>query len=110
MVERSMARAGVAGLTGGRGRARVGDELHPLAGVALGVDVGDVLAGDLERLALRIERRQRDPQAVEIRQGNRSQGLVDQEMATLLQLQNSYAANARIMSALRDMIEALMRI
>jgi flagellar hook-associated protein FlgK len=31
-------------------------------------------------------------------------------MATLLQLQNSYAANARIMSALRDMIEALMRI
>jgi flagellar hook-associated protein 1 FlgK len=35
---------------------------------------------------------------------------VDQEMATLLQLQNSYAANARIMSALRDMIEALMRI
>jgi flagellar hook-associated protein 1 FlgK len=35
---------------------------------------------------------------------------VDQEMANLLQLQNSYAANARIMSALRDMIEALMRI
>jgi flagellar hook-associated protein 1 FlgK len=35
---------------------------------------------------------------------------VDQEMATLLQLQNSYAATARIMSALRDMIEALMRI
>jgi flagellar hook-associated protein 1 FlgK len=35
---------------------------------------------------------------------------IDQEMANLLQLQNSYAANARIMSALRDMIEALMRI
>lgn len=35
---------------------------------------------------------------------------IDQEMANLLQLQNSYAANARVMSALRDMIEALMRI
>jgi flagellar hook-associated protein 1 FlgK len=35
---------------------------------------------------------------------------IDEEMANLLQLQNSYAANARIMSALRDMIEMLMRI
>ncbi len=57
---------GVAGLPGRGDRAGVGDELHPLAGVPLGVDVGDVLAGDLEGLALGVERRQRDPQAVEV--------------------------------------------
>ena len=35
---------------------------------------------------------------------------VDQEMANLIQLQNSYAANARVLSAVRDMIDELMKI
>lgn len=35
---------------------------------------------------------------------------VDQEMANLITLQNSYAANARVMSAVRDMIDELLRI
>jgi flagellar hook-associated protein 1 FlgK len=33
---------------------------------------------------------------------------VDEEMANLLQLQNSYAANARVLSAVKDMIDTLM--
>ncbi|MCK9918906.1 flagellar hook-associated protein FlgK [Microbacteriaceae bacterium K1510] len=35
---------------------------------------------------------------------------VDQEMANLLTLQNSYAANARVMSAVKDMLDSLMKI
>lgn len=35
---------------------------------------------------------------------------VDQEMANLIQLQNSYAANARVLSAVRDMITTLMQM
>jgi flagellar hook-associated protein 1 FlgK len=35
---------------------------------------------------------------------------VDAEMANLLTLQNSYAANARVMSAIKDMIDTLLRM
>ena len=35
---------------------------------------------------------------------------IDEEMANLLNLQNSYAANARVLSAVKDMIDTLMRI
>jgi flagellar hook-associated protein 1 FlgK len=35
---------------------------------------------------------------------------VDQEMANLLTLQNSYAANARVMSAVKDMLDTLMKM
>jgi len=35
---------------------------------------------------------------------------VDQEMANLLTLQNSYAANARVLSAVRDMLDTLMKM
>ncbi len=35
---------------------------------------------------------------------------VDQEMANLLTLQNSYAANARVMSAVKEMLDTLMRM
>jgi flagellar hook-associated protein 1 len=35
---------------------------------------------------------------------------IDQEMANLLQLQNSYAASARVLSAVRDMIDTLMKM
>lgn len=35
---------------------------------------------------------------------------IDQEMANLLSLQNSYAANARVLSAVKDMIDTLMQI
>ncbi len=35
---------------------------------------------------------------------------VDQEMANLLSLQNSYAANARVMSAVKDMLDTLLNM
>jgi flagellar hook-associated protein 1 FlgK len=35
---------------------------------------------------------------------------VDEEMATLLSLQNAYAANARVLSTVRDMLDTLMRM
>ena len=35
---------------------------------------------------------------------------IDQEMANLLTLQNSYAATARVLSAVKDMIDTLMKI
>ena len=35
---------------------------------------------------------------------------VDEEMANLLTLQNSYAANARVISAVKDMFDALMKM
>lgn len=35
---------------------------------------------------------------------------VDQEMANLLTLQNSYAANARVMSAVKEMLDTLMKM
>lgn len=35
---------------------------------------------------------------------------IDQEMANLLSLQNSYAANARVLSTVKDMFDALLRM
>jgi flagellar hook-associated protein 1 FlgK len=35
---------------------------------------------------------------------------VDQEMANLLALQSAYAANARVMSTVRDMLDTLMKM
>ncbi|MCC6776581.1 MAG: flagellar hook-associated protein FlgK [Hyphomicrobiales bacterium] len=35
---------------------------------------------------------------------------VDQEMATLLSLQNAYGANARVLTVVKEMVEALMRV
>ena len=35
---------------------------------------------------------------------------IDQEMANLLNLQNSYAASARVLSTIKEMLEALMRM
>jgi flagellar hook-associated protein 1 FlgK len=35
---------------------------------------------------------------------------VDQEMANLLTLQNSYAANARVLSAVKDMLDTLLKL
>jgi flagellar hook-associated protein 1 FlgK len=35
---------------------------------------------------------------------------IDEEMASLLSLQNSYAANARVLSAVKDMIDTLLRM
>jgi flagellar hook-associated protein 1 FlgK len=35
---------------------------------------------------------------------------IDQEMANLISLQTAYGANARVMTAVRDMIDALMKI
>jgi flagellar hook-associated protein 1 FlgK len=35
---------------------------------------------------------------------------VDQELANLLTLQNSYAANARVLSAVKDMLDTLLQI
>jgi len=35
---------------------------------------------------------------------------IDAELANLLALQNSYAANARVMSAVKEMLDTLLRI
>ncbi len=35
---------------------------------------------------------------------------IDQEMASLLNLQNAYAANARVLSAVKDMVDTLMKM
>ena len=35
---------------------------------------------------------------------------IDEEMASLLTLQNAYAANARVMSVVRDMLDTLIRM
>jgi flagellar hook-associated protein 1 len=35
---------------------------------------------------------------------------IDQEMAHLVQLQTAYGANARVMSAVREMLDLLMRM
>jgi flagellar hook-associated protein 1 FlgK len=35
---------------------------------------------------------------------------VDQEMSLMIQLQNSYSANARVVSAVKDMLDALLAI
>src|SRR3569623_1617066 len=39
-----------------------------------------------------------------------SGGSIDQEMSDLLALQNSYAANARVMSTIKDMLTSLMQL
>lgn len=49
-------------------------------------------------------------QALQQRLNETSGVNVDEEMATLLTLQNSYAANARVMTAVKDMIDTLMQI
>jgi flagellar hook-associated protein 1 FlgK len=49
-------------------------------------------------------------QALQQRMNDTSGVNVDQEMANLLTLQNSYSANARVMSAVKDMIDTLMQI
>jgi flagellar hook-associated protein 1 FlgK len=48
--------------------------------------------------------------AVEARFAEKSGVNVDQEMAQLVQLQTAYGANARVMTAIRDMFDILMRI
>lgn len=35
---------------------------------------------------------------------------IDQEMANLLNLQNAYAANARVLSTVKELLEILMRM
>jgi flagellar hook-associated protein 1 FlgK len=48
--------------------------------------------------------------AVEARFAEKAGVNVDQEMALLVQLQTAYGANARMMTAIRDMMDMLMRI
>jgi flagellar hook-associated protein 1 FlgK len=48
--------------------------------------------------------------AVEARVADQSGVNVDQEMAQLVQLQNAYGANARVMTAIREMLDLLLRI
>jgi flagellar hook-associated protein 1 FlgK len=49
-------------------------------------------------------------QALQQRLNETSGVNVDEEMANLLTLQNSYAANARVMTAVKDMVDTLMQI
>jgi flagellar hook-associated protein 1 FlgK len=48
--------------------------------------------------------------AVEARLERASGVDIDREMARLVELQTTYAANARVLSAVREMLDALMRI
>jgi flagellar hook-associated protein 1 FlgK len=48
--------------------------------------------------------------AVEARFAEKSGVNIDQEMAQLVLLQNAYGANARVMTAIRDMLDLLMRM
>jgi flagellar hook-associated protein 1 len=48
--------------------------------------------------------------AVEARFAERSGVSVDQEMSSLIELQNAYAANARVISAVKEMMDLLIRI
>ncbi len=48
--------------------------------------------------------------SVESRFSEKSGVSVDQEMANLVELQNAYAANARVISAVREMMDLLMRL
>lgn len=48
--------------------------------------------------------------AIESRFAETSGVNIDQEMSQLVQLQTAYGANARVMSAVRDMLDMLMRI
>jgi flagellar hook-associated protein 1 FlgK len=48
--------------------------------------------------------------AVESRFAETSGVNVDQEMAQLVQLQTAYGANARVITAIRDMFDLLMRM
>ena len=48
--------------------------------------------------------------AIEARMAEKSGVNVDQEMAQLVQLQTAYGANARVMTAIRDMMDLLMRM
>ncbi|MBS0248515.1 MAG: flagellar hook-associated protein FlgK, partial [Proteobacteria bacterium] len=49
-------------------------------------------------------------QALQQRFNDASGVNIDQEMANLLTLQNSYAANARVLSAVKDMLDTLMKL
>ena len=48
--------------------------------------------------------------AIESRYAERSGVNIDQEMAHLVQLQTAYGANARVITAVRDMLDMLLRI
>ena len=48
--------------------------------------------------------------AVQSRFQETSQVNVDQEMATLIELQAAYAANARIISTVKEMMDVLLRV
>ena len=48
--------------------------------------------------------------AVQSRFQETAQVNVDQEMSTLIELQNAYAANARIISTVKEMMDVLMRV
>jgi flagellar hook-associated protein 1 FlgK len=48
--------------------------------------------------------------AVQSRFQETSQVNVDQEMSTLIELQTAYAANARIISTVKEMMDVLMRV
>lgn len=48
--------------------------------------------------------------ALQSRVDEQSSVNIDREMATLLQLQTAYGANARVMSTIKDMLEMLMQI
>ena len=49
-------------------------------------------------------------QLVRQRFNNTSSVNIDEEMANLLNLQNAYAANARVMSTIKEMLDTLLKM
>jgi flagellar hook-associated protein 1 FlgK len=67
--------------------------------------------GEVAAAASRLDEGQKVVQAsIESRFSTASGVSIDQELTNLVQIQNAYSANARIMSAVKEMMDLLMRI
>ncbi|MHB2168835.1 flagellar hook-associated protein FlgK [Alsobacter sp. R-9] len=67
--------------------------------------------GEVAASAARLDEGQKVVQAsIDSRYSQATGVSIDQELAQLVQIQNAYSANARLMSAVRDMMDLLMRM
>ena len=69
-----------------------------------------VQANDIQRVSSLNDTQQTVQAAIESRFSSTSGVQLDQELSDMTQLQNIYTANARVLSAVKDMFDVLMRI
>jgi flagellar hook-associated protein 1 FlgK len=69
-----------------------------------------VQANDIQRSASMNDTQKTIQAAIEKRFSSTSGVELDQELSDMTQLQNIYTANARVLSAVKDMFDVLMRI